>query len=177
MLRLYELNTDFCPMWAAFSDEGLIRLCISNEESIYDYSKKYQGKIIEKSKEKDNLLNNLNSYFSGELTQINIPLKIEGTDFQKSVWNELIKIPYGKVASYKDIAERIGNPKGCRAVGMANNKNKIPIIIPCHRIIGHSKELVGFAGGLEQKASLLRIEGHKIIIKETSKGKKYYLHS
>ena len=100
----------------------------------------------------------LSEYLDGKRKNFNIPLKIEGTEFQKSVWNALTMIPYGETRTYKDIAEQIGNPKSCRAVGNANNKNKIVIILPCHRVIGANGSLVGFGGGLDIKKKLLDIE-------------------
>lgn len=100
----------------------------------------------------------LSEYFSGKRKFLTVPLKQNGTDFQNKVWNALKKIPYGETRSYKDIAIEIGNPKACRAVGMANNKNKIPIIIPCHRVIGINNKLVGYAGGLHIKMKLLELE-------------------
>ena len=100
----------------------------------------------------------LNEYFSGKRKVFNLPLKIVGTDFQKSVWKALLNIKYGETKSYKDIAEEIGNPKACRAVGMANNKNDIIIVIPCHRVIGNNKKLVGYACGLDIKEKLLKLE-------------------
>ncbi len=100
----------------------------------------------------------LSEYFSGKRKFFTVPLKQNGTDFQNKVWNALKKIPYGETRSYKDIAIEIGNPKACRAVGMANNKNKIPIIIPCHRVIGINNKLVGYASGLHIKMKLLELE-------------------
>ena len=100
----------------------------------------------------------LSEYFLGKRKFFIVPLKQNGTDFQNKVWNALKKIPYGETRSYKDIAIEIGNPKACRAVGMANNKNKIPIIIPCHRVIGINNKLVGYAGGLHIKMKLLELE-------------------
>ena len=100
----------------------------------------------------------LDEYFAGKRKKINIPIKFNGTDFQVKVWEELLKIPYGETCSYLDIAKRIGNPKASRAVGMANNKNKIIIIVPCHRVIGSNKKLVGYAGGLDVKEKLLELE-------------------
>lgn len=100
----------------------------------------------------------LEEYFDGKRKYFDIPLYIEGTDFQKKVWYALMDIPYGEVRSYKDIAIAINNEKAVRAVGNANNKNKIPIIIPCHRVIGINGKLVGYAGGLEIKEKLLELE-------------------
>ena len=87
-----------------------------------------------------------------------IPIKLDGTEFQVKVWTELLKLPYGKTCSYLDIAKKIGNPNAARAVGMANNKNKIQIIIPCHRVIGSNKKLIGYAGGIKIKEKLLKLE-------------------
>ena len=95
------------------------------------------------------------AYFNGRLTQFRLSLALEGTPFQKKVWKALAKIPFGKTVSYGDIAQRIGNPKASRAVGAANAKNPLSIIVPCHRVVGHSGDLVGFGGGLPIKASLL----------------------
>lgn len=103
----------------------------------------------------------LSEYFPGNRKEFTVPYKLCGTEFQKKVWQALTEIPYGKTASYEEIAVKIGNPKACRAVGMANNKNKLPIIIPCHRVIGKSGNLTGYAGGLDIKIFLLNIEGVK----------------
>lgn len=113
--------------------------------------------------EKDtNILKNterqLSEYFSGKRNTFDLKLNPKGTDFMKKVWEELLNIPYGETRTYKEIAEKIGNPKGARAVGMANNKNPIPIIIPCHRVIGKNKKLVGYALGLDMKEFLLNLE-------------------
>ena len=112
------------------------------------------------------LINNtrkqLDEYFAGNRKQFDIPIKFNGTDFQVKVWEELLKIPYGETCSYLDIAKRIGNPKASRAVGMANNKNKIIIIVPCHRVIGSNKKLVGYACGLDVKEKLLELEKENV---------------
>ena len=100
----------------------------------------------------------LDEYFAGKRKKFDIPIKLDGTDFQIKVWKELLKIPYGETCSYLDIAKCIGNPKASRAVGMANNKNKIIIIVPCHRVIGSNKKLVGYACGLDVKQKLLELE-------------------
>ncbi len=104
----------------------------------------------------------LDKYFERKLKIFTIPIKIEtGTKFQREVWKALQSIPYGETRSYKDIAIQIANPKAVRAVGGANNKNPIGIVIPCHRVIGSSGKLVGYAGGLDKKEMLLKIEGKK----------------
>jgi len=100
----------------------------------------------------------LSEYLEGKRKNFNLPIDPRGTDFQKKVWNELKKIPYGEVRSYKQIAKSIGNPEACRAVGSANNKNPTAVIIPCHRVIGTNGQLIGYAGGLERKKFLLNLE-------------------
>ncbi|WP_287906770.1 methylated-DNA--[protein]-cysteine S-methyltransferase [Acinetobacter sp.] len=100
----------------------------------------------------------LNEYFQGQRTQFDLALDFAGTDFQQKVWQALLTIPFGETRSYKQIAEQIGNVKAVRAVGAANGKNPISIIAPCHRVVGANGKLVGFAGGLENKDVLLKLE-------------------
>lgn len=101
----------------------------------------------------------LEEYFNGNRTDFDLEIKfLQGTDFQKRVWSELRKIPYGETISYKELAERIGNPKACRAVGGANNKNPIGIIVPCHRVIGVNGKMIGYAEGIDKKEFLLKLE-------------------
>ncbi len=100
----------------------------------------------------------LTAYFDGTLKDFDLPLQPNGTEFQLQVLDELQKIPYGTTTSYGDIAKRIGRPKAVRAVGAANGRNPIPIIIPCHRVVGSSGDLTGFGGGLPTKEALLRLE-------------------
>jgi methylated-DNA-[protein]-cysteine S-methyltransferase len=104
----------------------------------------------------------LQSYFAGKRKKFEIPLVLEGTDFQKSVWTALQKIPYGETVSYKELAGKVGNPKAVRAVGAANGANPIPIIIPCHRVIGNDGSLTGFGGGLPLKKRLLELESQQL---------------
>jgi methylated-DNA-[protein]-cysteine S-methyltransferase len=101
----------------------------------------------------------LNAYFAGKRKQFSVKLDFAGTVFQKKVWRALLAIPFGETRSYGQIAKQLGNPKAMRAVGAANGKNPISIITPCHRVIGASGKLTGFAGGLETKARLLALEG------------------
>lgn len=102
--------------------------------------------------------NQLEEYFAGKRKEFDLPLEFVGTEFQVKVWNALLTIPYGETRSYKEIAEQIECLKGARAVGMANNKNEIMIVVPCHRVIGSSGKLVGYAGGLDIKSKLLKLE-------------------
>ena len=133
------------------SEEKISRIEIVNGTEKFD-GKEEETELINKTYKE------LDEYFRGKRKTFDIPLKIEGTEFQKKVWNELLEIPYGETRSYLDIAKRVGNPKASRAVGMANYNNKIIIIIPCHRVIGSNKKLIGYAGGLDVKEKLLKLE-------------------
>ncbi len=113
---------------------------------------------IEESKYLKKAIDQLKAYFAGKLQCFELELSPEGTAFQQSVWKALKEIPYGKTTSYGEIAEKLGNPKASRAVGAANGKNPIPIVIPCHRVIGKSGDLTGFGGGLDTKEKLLTLE-------------------
>ncbi len=100
----------------------------------------------------------LNEYFSGSRKVFSLPLALTGTPFQRKVWQQLTQIPYGEVRSYGQIAQAVGNPKACRAVGAANHCNPIPILVPCHRVVGANGSLTGYAGGLWRKNLLLQLE-------------------
>ena len=115
------------------------------------------GKVTETPLIKD-AFRQLSEYLIGERKEFDLPIRMRGTEFQKRVWRALLDIPYGETRSYKQIAEAIGNPKGVRAVGMANNRNQLLIVIPCHRVIGANGSLVGYGEGLEMKEFLLRLE-------------------
>jgi methylated-DNA-[protein]-cysteine S-methyltransferase len=104
----------------------------------------------------------LDAYFAGELTAFDLPLAPQGTPFQLDVWRALCEIPYGRTASYGEIARAIGHPDRARAVGAANGRNPISIVVPCHRVIGANGDLVGYGGGLERKRFLLALEGSQL---------------
>ena len=116
-------------------------------------SRKAQTPLIQKA------AGQIEEYLAGKRKKFSLPLVMHGTDFQMAVWQALQAIPYGQTRSYKDIAALIGRPKALRAVSMANNRNPIAIIVPCHRVIGHSGALVGYGGGLALKQYLLELEG------------------
>ncbi len=129
-------------------------------------NQKYEKMISDLSKSKDEKIlvqtqKQLIEYFQGKRKAFDLPLVLAGTDFQMQAWNQLLKIPYGTTTSYAEQAEKIGNKNKARAVGMANGLNPISIIIPCHRVVGSNGHLVGFAGGIEKKAYLLRLEQEK----------------
>ena len=127
----------------------IIGLTLDNEK--YCYTEKNTEILNETEKQ-------LNEYFWGKRKKFNVPINPKGTEFQKQVWNELLKIPYGQTVTYKRIAQKIKRPNAARAVGMANHNNPIAIIVPCHRVVGSNSKLVGYAFGLEKKQFLLDLE-------------------
>ena len=127
-------------------------LCEINFVKFSGDSTEYQPGILIQSKQQ------LKEYFSGHRKIFSLKINPEGTDFQKTVWKKVYEIPFGDTTSYLEIARQTGSEKNTRAVGMANSKNPIPIIIPCHRIIGTNKKLTGYAGGIENKRWLLQHE-------------------
>lgn len=154
MKSIFYYETIIGEIGIADNGKGITNIYIKNKLKIEKDIEIRETKLIKEA------ANQLNEYFSGERINFSISLDPEGTEFQHKVWNELIKIPYGETRTYKEIVEKIGNPKAARAIGMANNKNPILIMTPCHRVVGKNKSLVGYAGGLEMKEKLLQIE-HK----------------
>lgn len=122
----------------------------------------YVGAKEEKTPLSDRCFVQLSEYLAGERKRFDLPLYLEGTAFPKKVWEALCTIPYGQTRSYADIAAQIGAPKACRAVGMANNRDPIAILVPCHRVVGKNGSLTGYAGGLEIKKRLLDLEKQHI---------------
>ena len=110
------------------------------------------------------IISQLNAYFAGKLESFDLPLAPEGTPFQQKVWKNLCDIPYGETISYGELAKRIGNPNASRAVGLANGSNPIPIVIPCHRVIGSNGKLTGYGGGLNIKEKLLALEKKQLTL-------------
>ncbi len=147
-------------LWKTSSPVGTLTLQFNEQalEAIHFGDVEIEGYEIMQTPLSDRTVLELEEYFEGKREVFTIPLSLQGTPFQKQVWEILKEIPIGETRTYKDIAQLIGHEKAYRAVGMANNKNKIPIIIPCHRVIGSSGKMVGYAGGLEIKETLLKLE-------------------
>lgn len=157
------VDTQTGPLGAVFSPQGLCRLTFPTEpfEWCEAWARKWlpgaervpdDGRLARLSTE-------LQAYFDGRLHTFATPVDLFGTDFQRRVWAELLAIPYGETRTYADIARAIGNPKAVRAVGAANGANPVPILVPCHRVIGSNGKLTGYAGGLDLKLQLLEREG------------------
>lgn len=147
-----------------FYDTPVGKLCIGEENdsiTCVTWSKVPEEYIQEETELILNCKIQLEEYFAGKRKNFDLPLAPKGTDFQKKVWKALTDIPYGETRTYGEIAAVVGNPKAARAVGMANNKNPIGIIVPCHRVVGADGKLVGYAGGMEKKEWLLNLEQEK----------------
>lgn len=147
----------------ASTKNGVCAVRIDSEiNKFYSWLNKHFDNIIDNYEYNSSAINQIQEYFKKKLFKFDLKLDIIGTDFRKKVWNEFLNVPYGKTQSYKDIAIKIGKPNACRAIGSAAKNNEIPIIIPCHRIIGKDNGLVGFTGGIDKKIKLLNLEGVNI---------------
>ncbi len=144
------------PLFLAASAKGLVRLEFDARVQKFN-SKKISLENSEKALSP--YLHQLEEYFSGKRRTFSVPLDLRGTDFQLRCWNALLEIPYGETRTYRDIAQAVGHPHAFRAVGMANNRNPIAIIVPCHRVIASDGTLCGYGGGLNLKRKLLELEG------------------
>lgn len=153
LLADYQNQLVICDWRYRKSSQSIIdRICRSLDEELEEKS----TALIQ------NTITQLQEYFDQKRTTFDIPLKLVGSDFQKTVWTELLQIPYGKTLSYLDLSRQLQNEKAIRAVASANGANALAIIVPCHRIIGSTGELVGYAGGLGIKKKLLQLEGAAI---------------
>ena len=143
------IDSSMGPLTVASTEKGIASIQFGNSVP--------RGRVAEPSADHETV-EQLTEYFEGKRTQFQLPLDFDGTAFQKAVWEELLRIPYGETRSYGDIAKAIGRPGAARAVGMANHDNPIAVVIPCHRVVGRDGSLTGYAGGLQLKAQLLSIE-------------------
>jgi methylated-DNA-[protein]-cysteine S-methyltransferase len=161
-MKIYvsELHSPIGTLCLASSDKGVVCIGFSGRQAfLKDLERLVPDMELEEDAGKNKkVVRQLKEYFSGARKDFDLPLHLIGTEFQKLVWRQLCQVPFGQTASYKEIAKKIGRPKGMRAVGQANHRNPIPIIIPCHRIIGANGHLVGFGGGLDKKRFLLSHE-------------------
>ncbi|MBC7713424.1 MAG: methylated-DNA--[protein]-cysteine S-methyltransferase [Rhizobacter sp.] len=151
----FIMNSTIGKLYLVASDKGLTGLFweIKDFPIVQNLKGKSPAIRILKKAQKE-----VTEYLSGERVDFNLPLDLEGTDFQKKVWAELLRIPYGKTRSYKDIAKKLKDENASRAVGTANGKNPVSLIVPCHRVINTGGSLGGYAGGLHIKTHLLNLE-------------------
>lgn len=144
-----HLTTPLGTLSLRADDQGLTAVSFSFEENETEHSNAITQQAARE----------LSAYFTGTATEFSVPLHPQGTEFQQNVWHQLTLIPFGETRAYGDIANALAKPKAVRAVGAANGRNPIAIIVPCHRVIGGNGTLTGYAGGLERKAWLLKHEG------------------
>ncbi len=154
-MRYAVMSTPLGELTLASSDKGLVSILFGSHVP--------QGSVQD---EQSNgiCVQQIAEYFQGHRTAFDFPLDFQGTAFQMAVWRELLRIPYGETRTYGQIARKLGKPAAARAVGMANHDNRLPIVIPCHRVVGHDGSLTGYAGGLHIKQQLLNIETRKLFL-------------
>lgn len=154
-MSLYFYATDFGNFGIAEQNGGITHLFFEEDPLPQNMPIHETPRIREAAAQ-------LRSYLAGELTSFSLPLKPTGTPFFQKAWAHLCAIPYGKTVTYKEMAAKMGSPKAARAIGLANNRNPIPIIIPCHRIIGSNGSLTGYRGGIELKQKLIELEQRRL---------------
>jgi methylated-DNA-[protein]-cysteine S-methyltransferase len=147
----YKIPTDVGPLGLVASETALTHLFFAGEAPAFDTTGQATPLLREAATQ-------LRQYLAGDRQQFTLPLEPAGSEFFRRAWQALIAIPYGETRSYAEIAAAIGNAKACRAVGLANNRNPLPLFIPCHRVIGSNQKLTGYRGGLELKQHLLELE-------------------
>ena len=158
MFYMWMTDTPVGRILLAGESDCLRFLVFDNEKSLTRH--KLPGDTWEQNESPfREVIRQLKAYFSGKLRSFDVPVQGAGTDFQQEVWRALLDVPYGETRSYGEIANSIGNPKAVRAVGAANGRNPIAIVVPCHRVIGSDGTLTGFGGGLPRKQYLLNLEG------------------
>jgi O-6-methylguanine DNA methyltransferase len=168
MNKIYYSSFDspiFKKVFVASTERGvcMVDFLKSEKDFLKRLKKRFPGEVIRDDRKNKNVLNQLKKYLKGELQHFDCKLDFKGTPFQKKVWSALAKIPYGQTRSYKEIARTIGYPKAFRAVGNANGRNSIPLIIPCHRVIENNGGLGGYGHGIGVKRRLLELEkGHGV---------------
>lgn len=157
VVHFTRMESPVGPLLLAASEAGLHHIMFGGGKQV-----KRDPEWLEDAKPLRETMQQLRAYFAGELEEFDLRLAPEGTAFQRNVWNELCGISYGETISYGELARRVGNPKASRAVGLANGQNPIPIIIPCHRVIGSNGKLTGYGGGLPIKEKLLALEQRQL---------------
>jgi methylated-DNA-[protein]-cysteine S-methyltransferase len=159
-----EMDSPVGPLTLLKTENGLCRIDFGSAEEnlplINAWLKKQalKAELSHDQSSFQSIFTQIHEYFTQQRKTFDIPIDLHGSEFQKQVWDGLRQIPYGETYSYKDVATMIGSPKAVRAIGNANNKNPLPIVLPCHRVIGSNGALVGYGGGLDKKEILLNLE-------------------
>ncbi len=166
--ELYSRNIDtpIGRIVVAATPAGVCRVCFASErpENWYLWFDRYFSTLPLEQRHPvvDRAVSEIEEYFARHRQSFDVPLDLRGTEFQLRVWTELVNVPFGATTSYGELARRVGKPGGARAIGNALGRNPVPIIVPCHRVIGHDQALVGFGGGLSVKEQLLELEQARI---------------
>ncbi len=169
MAKVYctSFDSKIGPIYVASTDNGICKVSIPKEskKDFFHWLADHfdDDEVVENKSHNKDIIDQLARYFNGKLAKFSVPLDQIGSPFQQRVWKELVKIPYGSTITYKQLARRVGVPRGFRAVGRANGSNPLPIIIPCHRVISHDGSLGGYSSGIKTKEFLLRLEGAIIL--------------
>jgi O-6-methylguanine DNA methyltransferase len=169
MPKIYctSFDSKIGTIYIASTEKGVCKICIPKETKRDFFSwlanNFDEDDVVDNKSRNKEVIDQLTRYFNGKLAKFSIPIDLLGTSFQLRVWKELRNIPYGTTISYKQLARRAGVPRGFQAVGRANGENPVPIIIPCHRVIGTDGSLTGYAAGIKTKEFLLRAEGAILI--------------
>jgi methylated-DNA-[protein]-cysteine S-methyltransferase len=161
-IRFTHIESPIGPLLLTMERDCLTQVCMSQQKRSVEVLPDW----ISDARPFRAIAQQFDEYFCGRVRQFVTPIRFQGTEFQRSVWNELLRIPYGSTITYGELARRIGRPKAVRAVGLANGRNPIPIIVPCHRVIGADGKLTGFGGGLPNKAFLLQLEREHALIED-----------
>ncbi len=172
--RVYysEMDSPIGPLTIATTEKGVCWISFGKVDDelfiLRRWAKRWinSDQLVKAENELDNAKQQLSEYFSKKRSEFYLPVDLYGTAFQKLVWSSLMDIPFGETRAYKDIAMKINAPKAVRAIGGANHNNPVPIIVPCHRVIGSNGNLVGYGGGLNIKQFLLELEGYNMDVKE-----------
>ena len=166
-LHVTRFDTPLGEMLVAVGDDGAVRLLEfagpRAEASLAREAAARRAPVVDGADRCGDVIRQMDEYFRGERRSFDLRLDGRGTDFQRGVWAELVRIPYGATVSYRELAQRLGNPAAVRAVGRANGSNPISVIVPCHRVIGADGSLTGYGGGTDRKARLLALEGAQLM--------------
>ena len=156
----YDLvDSPIGPLFVAVSERGLCRISFDAEGQLDGLARAFGPRVLRAARPVDPARRQLDEYFEGRRHEFELPLDLAVTDFYRRVLAQLALVPYGETTTYGALAARVGRPKAARAVGTVMHRNPIPIVLPCHRVVGAGGSLVGYAGGLERKEALLRLEG------------------
>ncbi len=162
MVSVTAVDTPVGKLWVAVSEKGVVRLALptsAQQARFWAWIARHYPEAKEEERRTTGVQKELDEYFAGKRRGFSLSFDLQGTVFQRAVWSALTQIPYGQTATYATLAKSIDRPRAVRAVGAANGANPIPIIIPCHRVIGTDGSLTGYAGGLSLKRWLLELEG------------------